>query len=522
MGVAPAYEQHADYQTPEAVISAIELDLFAAMIDQGDLSPIHKGWITQEHLLTNHGQALYYFLKNYRSMTGGHGRVPSRKIVLERFGPAAAELPDSVGNEDLEALAYETRLAKVRAELRALSENAAIVAEMADPVSELGSIRKQFDIITADISSSSDLTFGDALDDQIIGYDAGDLLPEGMPWLWPTLTEATKGLHKQEFIVLCGRPKSRKTFTALAVGAHAFTEYGARVLCISPEMPSKQMMLRWTATVACLRYAEFKNSGLDEDEEKRLFATAARYRSRHVPIAAQIDEEEHVVKGARAEDVPPGTEPLFVVVKGTGQGLGFVASKVEEYRPDIVLVDSFYRLQSGDGKSHEADWKAVTTTSRGLKDLAMSEDVSILGTHQLNRDADKGIGSLANLALADAIGQDADLIGRVITARRARGNDKSGIVLLGARETAIQGVMINNVPCSDYSEIEEIKKLDKVLALLTEEEEQDGDENEGKAAKKMGVKKRSNGIQSKTRITKKTRAAIKDAAKKAGIEDAPA
>ena len=487
---------------PEAIISAIELDLFAAMIDQSDLSPIHKGWITKEHLLTNHGQALFYFLKNYRQMTGGHGRIPTRKIVLERFGPAAAELPETFGNEDLEALAYETRLATVRAELRALSENAAIIAEMADPVSELGSIRKQFDIITSEISSSSDLVFGDAIDDQLIGYDAGDLLPEGMPWLWPTMTRATKGLHKQEFVVLCGRPKSRKTFTALAIGGFAFTNYGARVVCISPEMPSKQMMLRWTATVAHLRYAEFKNSELDQEEEQRLYDTASKYRTRRTPIAVQIGDEEHIVKGARHEDVPDGTEPLFVVVKGTGQGLGFVATKVEEYRPDIVLVDSFYRLQAGDSKAHEADWKAVTSISRGLKDLAMAEDVNVLGTHQLNRDADKGIGTLANLALADAIGQDADLIGRVITAKRVRGNDKSGIILLGARETAIEGVMINNVPCSDYSEIEEIIKRDKVLALLTEEEEQDGEDNDEKKSDKYGVKKRANRIHS-PRMSKK-------------------
>ena len=494
------------------------------MIDQGDLSPIHKGWITKEHLLTNHGQALFYFLQNYRQMTGGAGRVPSRSIVLERFGPAAAELPDTLGNEDIEALAYETRLAKVRAELRALSENAAIVAEMADPVAELTTIRKQFDIITSDISSSSDLKFGDAIDDQIIGYDAGDLLPDGMPWLWPTITKATKGIHKQEFIVLCGRPKSRKTFTALAVGAHAFTEYGARVLCISPEMPAKQMMLRWTATVAALRYAEFKNSELDPEEEQRLFDTARRYRTTQAPLATQIGENEHIVKGPQAEDVPPGTEPLFVVVKGTGQGLGFVATKVEEYRPDIVLVDSFYRLQGGDGKAHEADWKAVTTISRGLKDMAMAEDVSVFGTHQLNRDADKGIGSLANLALADAIGQDADLIGRVITARRVRGNDKSGIVLLGARETAVQGVMINNVPCADFSELEEIIKLDKVLALLNEEEEQAGEDDDGKASEKMGVKDRkkaNTGIHS-PRVTKKQKKSVTVAAEKVGIKKTPA
>lgn len=457
------------------------------MLDQGNTDPIHKGLVVQQHMLTNNGQSLFHFLKNYRQMTGGRGRVPTRSIIAERFGPLAADLPETLGNEDLEALAYEVRLAKVRADLRDLSVNASIVADMADPVTELRKIRAQIDSITSEVSGGEDMDLDEAIDDITQDYMDGDILPDGMAWPWPTLTLATKGMHKGEFTVICGRPKSRKTFVAISVAAHAFLS-GARVICVSPEMPPRQMMLRFIATVTFLRYAEFKNCALDVEEEER-FISFAQQRNRvkkamaSVMRQVRVGENELTLSSNKArEDVPLGTEPKFVVIKGTGQGLGLLATKVEEYRPDYMLVDSFYRLAGSTGKSsHEADWKAITTVSRGLKDIAMAEGIHVQGTAQLNRDADQGPGSLANLALADAIGQDADAIIRAVTAKRMRTPDKTGLLLLGARETKIDGVLINNVPCSDFSEIEEIKNQKKVFDMLTEEEQQENAEEEAEA-----------------------------------------
>jgi KaiC/GvpD/RAD55 family RecA-like ATPase len=503
----------------EVDISAIELDLFAAMLDHGNLDPIHKGWISDKHLLTKEGKALWYFLKNYRQMTGGMGRIPSRSIVLQRFGPSV-ELPETMGTEDLKSLAYEVRLSKTRSDLRMLSENAQIVSDMADPMPEMHKLRRALDVAMEEISGGDDLAYGSAIDDILVDYDAGMLLPEGLPWPWPSMTKATRGLHKGEFIVICGRPKARKTFVALSVGANAFLEYGARVLFVSPEMPNRQIMLRWAATISKLRYAEFKASDLSEEEERRLIEDASRFRKQPIEVVG-AEDNEFCMSGTTAEDIPPGTEPIFVVTKGTGKGLGYIATKIEEYRPDLVIVDSFYRLHSGDSRTSDPDWKAVTMVSRGLKDLASIEDgVIIVATHQLNRKADEGLGSLSNLALSDAVAQDADLVARVITARRKTGPDKSGIIVLGGRETPIEGVLIRNVPCSDYTEIEEITNQKKVLALLTEEEKQHQDEEKKESSNpKMGdsmhIRSRKNpmAVSEATRATKKKKKKAKKTTK---------
>lgn len=469
------------------------------MVGQADITPLNKGWIADDHFVTAQGSTILQFIKSYRQFSGGTGLIPPIQVIQARFPSFAKSLPTLTGSENLEALSYEVRVQKVRADLTKLSMTAAQCATSVDPIAELGALRGAIDGITADFSSSTDLLLSDALNEQILAYDAGDILQDGLPWPWPTLDKATRGLHGSEFIVVCGRPKARKTFVALAVAAHAFRTSGARVLFVTPEMPPAQIMLRTTATVAALSYAEFKNAALEPEEEERLFNTAMQYARRNIEEAPVQQTGEH--EFAMGDAVGGKSQPLFVAVKGTGQGLGYVASKIEEYRPHIVVVDSFYRLDSGNRKAHDADWKNVTSISRGLKDLAMAENVCVIGTHQLNREADKGVGSLANLALADAIGQDADLIARVITAKRVRTPDRSAIFLLGGRETAIEGVMINNVPCSDFEEVEEITRRDKVLALLQEEEEQGEEDDNTKTKSASGGKyiaPKARGIRSPT------------------------
>jgi len=393
-----------------------------------------------------------------------------------------------MGNEDLAALAYEARMEKVRYELRSAADNLQTISEMSEPLPELAKLQRHLDHATLEVSSGEDMSYSNSISDIVADYDNQELLPNGMAWPWPTLTTATRGIHSEEFIVVCGRPKSRKTFIALHIGAWAFKNLGSRVLFISPEMPTRQIMLRWAATVSKLRYSEFKNAELDEEEEKRLIADARKYRH-PLPQIKGGPDDEYSSAANTSEDVPLGTEPLFVVCKGTGKGVGFVSSKIEQYRPDICIVDSFYRLKGEDTGRHEADWKVVTGISRALKDCASNEGVAVLGTHQLNRLAEDKVGSLSNLALADAIGQDADLIGRVITSRRKRGPDKSAFVILGGRETPIEGVMINNVPCCDYRETKEITKHKEIEELLRKEQEEDDDVDEEPKPKAADIDK---------------------------------
>lgn len=462
-------------------MAATDLHLFAAMIDQADISPILEGLIKPDHL-TEDTKALYHFLTHYKELSGGLGRIPSRAVIENRFG-GGIMLPETLGNEDIKGLVGEVRLESVRGVLRGIADKLQEVSGLVDPTPEIHIIRKKLDEALNTMVVDDDIGFDESIEGLLADYHSGEILPHGMSWPWPSLTLATRGMHRGEFYVISGRPKARKTFIALAVAAYAFLVHGARILFISPEMPTRQIMLRFSAMIAKLRYAHFKTNDLDPEEEERLFQAAVKYARKKQAFNPLLPHEsvsdggegefEYEYNGGVAEDRPPGTEATFRVVKGTGRGLGYVVQKIEQHRPDIVLVDSFYRLRGENSKTSDPDWKIITALSRGLKDVSMDSNVRMIVTHQLNRAAQAEVGDLSHLALSDSVGQDADLILRAITAERD-GKERSALVVLGGRETAIGGVIINNMPCNDFSEIEPITDLDKqVTPLLRKEQKQE-------------------------------------------------
>ena len=118
----------------------------------------------------------------------------------------------------------------------------------------------------------------------------------------------------------------------------------------------------------------------------------------------------------------------------------------------------------------------------------MEQNIAVLGTHQINRDGNAKIGDLANLALADAIGQDADIILRAVTGK-IEGADVSALVVLGGRELPIDGIIINSVPCIDFTEKSAITDKKQVLALMDQETKEIEKEDRETQKRAAGAKK---------------------------------
>lgn len=467
-------------------MSTIALELFAAMLKLGDLSPIHRGDLRREHCTDAASETLYDFCANYRQMTDGKGRVPSLAVIRDRFPHIS--LPEPAETIDIDGLLYEAKVYKTKLRVQELVDKMVDAIESTDPINDLRKVRMQFDEILTTMSSARDLSFKDAALEVLEKYQEGNILPEGIPWPWPSLHRATSGMHKGQFYVIAGRPKSRKTFVALFIAAFLVKYHGLRVLFVSPEMPPMQVMLRFVAFMAEVRYGEFKKSELSPEEEERLFVEVAGFLDY---LEGMLDDPTGDTNdavgymGPTSSEVPRGTEPAFIVTKGTGQSVSFIEMKIKEHNPDVVIVDSFYRIGAVGTRASDPDWKQMTSVSRHLKDMSMEQNVVVIGTHQLNREADQKVGSIANLALSDAVGQDCDLAIRVITAKRKTG-DKSALYVLGGRETDCDGVFIHNEPCSNFTEIGPIGPgmRNKLLEMMVEEDEVD--EQEQKAQEKTG------------------------------------
>lgn len=466
-------------------MSTIALESLAAMIKSGDLGPIHRGEFRREHCPDAGSETLFDFLSQYRQITGGLGHTPAMSVIRDRFPHIS--LPETSENPDVAALVYESRVYKTKLNIQALTERMVSALDATDPIAELREVRMEFDAIMKDSMPIRDLSFEDSAMEILDDYRAKQILKKGVAWPWPSLNRATQGMHPGEFYIIAGRPKSRKTFVALYIAAYLVKTFRLRVLFISPEMMPRQVMLRFIAFVAEVAYAEFKRGELVPEQEEQLFEMVSMVHD----LMTGVLTDDFTTYEETDAGVSPNGQGSFIVAKATGQSVSFIESKIKEHRPHVVIVDSFYRLGMAGGVKYDSDWKVITSVSRMLKDLCTDHEIPLIGTHQLNREADEKVGSLSNLGYADAIGQDCDLAFRVITAKRKTG-DISALYMLGARETDCEGVMIYNEPCSNFAEIEAIEQGSKnrLLKMLSDEDEAEKIEE---AAEKERAKKEGGG-----------------------------
>lgn len=467
----------------------IELRLFAKMLQTGDFSSIQNGDITAETCATEQGLIVYNFITGYRSSTDNMARYPSLSVVRSRFTNSMIDLPDPDPGDTMEALVYEAQTMRMRGRVQELAVELDTLAKSSDDLFA-GLAKKQAEIrkMTDKLQRSRHVSLASGFEDVVADYDNGTIVPEGVPWMWPSLQKATRGMQKGDFIIVAGRPKSRKSFTAFAAGVSAVRDHHQRVLIFTPEMKRKMVLLRSIATFCGLRYSEFKNSGLDEAETVRLLEAARVY--------GQLPNEDSLEYSfrlrSRIPDLPLWALPSVDIVESTGRSISWMESQIELYKPDIVIADSFYRQVADGAKRNDVDHKVMTMLSRNLKDLAMTTNIVMIGTHQLNREADNKVGSLSNLGYSDAFGQDMDLGFRVITGK-INGKDVSAIVVLGGREVPFDGILINSVLCSDFSEIAPITNRKMVESLLKQEEAEEAKEEADEArskAKNLGHKTR--------------------------------
>lgn len=468
----------------------IELHLIAAMAETGDYSPIASGEVSENHFLTTEGKTLYSFIRAYRE-TDGKG-YPSRATLEARFSAANLELPIVTFADSVPQLAHEVRVNAFRADLRSLSQEILLASQSSDPRTDTMTLLSKIRAKVDDLVPADALDFASQLPKIGEAYKAGGLIQSGIQFPWPTLNTATRGMRGGEFIVFSGRPKMRKTFVAISVAAHCVKKEHKRVLFFSPEMPPQQIMTRFAAAFADLPYKELKDGTLSLEDEDRLFRVISDYG---IGSVERFDEEQYQLElRKRVRGIPDNAKPAFRVMHAANRTVSWIESQIDAFEPDLVVIDSFYRLRAEGGVKRNDDWKAISNISRSIKDLAMTAKVPIVSTCQLNRGAEGKIASMANVALSDAIAQDADILLQVYT-RKTSGDDESALVILGGREADCHGVIIKNVPCRDFSEvgpITSLKQLDEFYEAEKEEEkEARAQEKEEEQRRKALERKRS-------------------------------
>jgi DnaB helicase-like protein len=265
----------------------------------------------------------------------------------------------------------------------------------------------------------------------------------GLSSPWPTPDSASLGLQPGELTVVFAKRKIGKSWIVIVWTVHMWRKDlkpGEKILFVTMEMTELQIMRRMACVDLKLPWNDLREGKLDMHQKKSL-------------------DDWCNERIAQAQD-PSKSNIIFATSKQcrTAKDIGAL---VAEIKPVCVVVDSFYILGRGDGKSI---YEKVLGNVEALKlDVALQYDVPVLASTQLkgtigkdtlSADSDDAMG-------AKAIGDYADMTRGLFADEELWTAQERLWRGMEAREFKPKDVHINfNFDRMDFSEIDEITGQD--------------------------------------------------------------
>lgn len=98
------------------------------------------------------------------------------------------------------------------------------------------------------------------------------------------------------------------------------------------------------------------------------------------------------------------TDKTFIVPENLVTSVNQIAGLIAEYQPDIVIIDAFYKLDSGlEGADDTANVQKII---RLITQLAINYDIPIVLSTQLTKTAKEGTTDLRDIGFTVAISQE--------------------------------------------------------------------------------------------------------------------
>jgi len=244
---------------------------------------------------------------------------------------------------------------------------------------------------------------------------------------YPKLNKYIISLRPENLITIAARLGIGKSWLLLKFALHYFWS-GAKVLIITKEMSEQEFEDRLDAIDARLNWTDFLSGSLKPVQRKR-YKKRLRARKKCSGVI-QIVGEESI----------------------EAQGLDSLVREIDNFGPDVVLVDGIYHYEvTGVRDEVQRLIKVVRTAKR----IAKARKVLFLQTVQLNRQAEgkKKGGGVATLSWSDTVGQESDIVLELIA---PEGRDRPFRVLkiIKGRNTQYGEVHINmNMKPVDLGEI---------------------------------------------------------------------
>lgn len=363
-------------------MSSCELYLISKVIQEKDINvPVRSG-LKPDHL-TGEWAEIWQWIIEYNRV---HGAVPSERVFMQHYG--GVTLYDAKDEPFSQLLDEVFDAYKKRCLFDSLHPGiAALNADDVDKAMELLSSGLQKASVEA--SRLRDIDIIQNWENRLARYEEMRATPNalrGIPTGFYGLDRITNGLRPQQFIVFAGEPKRGKSLFALIIANSAHI-YGKRPLFVSFEMSIEEQEARYDALISKVPYGRILAGDLTVTDMKK--------------IRLALSRRKHMQPFVFSED----TASLTTVTA--------LAGKIQEYRPDLLVVDGVYLMDDEEGEPKGSP-QALTNITRALKRLAQRFDIPVVATTQvlswkLNNKKTRAV-------TADAIGytssfaQDADLI----------------------------------------------------------------------------------------------------------------
>lgn len=442
------------------------MGLLSKIVRHDALKQAIEWGLRDEDFLTDEGRAIYQHMMMMSRDPRFKGSTPGVNVMATLYPNFDMCDDESVS---LEAYCTMVRESKLVVELQSAYREA--LASSANAVERTTALvdRLQRNVLSVAYGQRNDIEFTDALTRIIADHDlqaSGVDMSVGK-WPWEPFNDTSGGLQKDDYIVLYGRPKSKKSWVLASFIASLILQ-DKTVLIYTKEMTADNIFMRVAACLIGLPYQALRTGRLSREERIQLGALHS--------AVSDLRESQRVIclDGKDSQG---------------GDTVEWLEAKAKKYRPNAIFIDGLYLMSDGRGAKNQKDNFRVQNISRALRQMVLSMGVPVVATLQATRAASAHKNAnLDEIAFSDAIGQDVTCAIRVINEDE---QDQITLVVGGSREYRFSGCRIWGIPATNFTWIENLsqKEIDAIKQRDDRGDEKQSGAAPGKAPAKHDPKK---------------------------------
>ena len=333
-------------------MSSSELYLISKVIHDHDMTVPVRAGLKPDHMIGEWITVWNWLLDFNRK----HGTVPSERVFSQEYADIQLYDERDCANES-----YTRLLDEVFGAYR----KRCLLDALQPAISQLNAndIDTAFTTLTSGLQKAAveaarlrDVDIIQNWESRISRYEEMRNTPNalrGIPTGFAGLDRITQGMRPQQFIVFAGEPKRGKSLFALILANSAHI-HGKRPLFVSFEMSIEEQEARYDALIAKVPYGRILSGDLNNAEMQRI-RKALSLRKNMQPFVFTEDASSLTTISA-------------------------LASKVQEFQPDVLFVDGVYLMDDEEGEAKGSP-QALTNITRALKRLAQRFDIQIGRAH---------------------------------------------------------------------------------------------------------------------------------------------